>query len=398
MPRKSTKRSAQGNGSIRQRKDGTWEARYTLGRDPGTGKQIQKSVYGNTQSEVRKRLTAITSTIDEGQYTEPSKMTVRYWLETWLNEYNRHLKPYSLRNYRSQVSNHISPYIGAVRLSDLTPDMIMRMYNRLIDKENLSPKTLKNIHGILHTALQQAVENQYIKINPSDACAKKLPKVERQKFTIIADKDMLRFIEEIKGSPYENLFLVDIFTGLRQGELLGLTWDNIDFKNGTVSVEKQLYMPDKGGTYSLQSLKNRKTRTLYPAPFVIDILKKQRNMQIQQRLQAGALWDDRGIPNLVFTTETGRYINHKVAYRHFKDFAARCGLSTARFHDMRHSYAVASLRAGDDVKSLQENLGHHSAAFTLDQYGDSTAAMKTEGSKRMQALIDETLKASKTSN
>jgi integrase len=387
LPHKSNTRNAWGMGTIRQRKDGTWEGRYTIGRDPGTGKQIQKSVYGKTQKEVSKELKAISVTIDEGDYSEPSKFSVSAWLSMWLEGYNRHLKPYSLRNYKSQVNNHIIPYIGAIKLVSLSTDMIIRMYNKLLDEENLSPKTLRNIHGILHSALEQAIENKYIKTNPAAACAKKLPKVTRKKFVILADDDMKRFIEAIQGSPYENLFLVDIFTGMRQGELLGLTWANVNFTKGTIVIEKQLYMPEKGGSYYLETLKNRKTRTLYPAKFVMDILKQQRKDQIEARLTAGEMWDEGEMPNLVFTTSTGRYINHKVAYKHFKQLAASCGIPQTRFHDMRHSYAVASLRAGDDVKSLQENLGHHSAAFTLDQYGDTTEQMKKEGSARMDKFI-----------
>lgn len=103
---------ANGEGNIRKRPDGTWEARFYVGRDPGTGKAIRKSVYGKTQAEVRKKLTASTKEVDEGTYTPPSKMLLSQWLDTWIAEYTKNLKPYSLRNYKSQIKNHIKPYIG----------------------------------------------------------------------------------------------------------------------------------------------------------------------------------------------------------------------------------------------------------------------------------------------
>ena len=386
MPKKTT-RNAPGSGTIRQRADGTWEARYTVGRDPGTGKQVQKSIYGKTKAEVRKKLTAATHDIDEGTYLTPSRMTVGQWLQKWLDEYTSNLKPYSLRSYRSQVKNHITPFIGAVKVQELTPDMIQRMYNKLHKELNLAPKTLRNIHGILHVALDALVEDGAIKNNPAAACRKRLPKVEKKEMTCIADGDLSRFMEAIKGSPFENLFLTDLFTGMRQGELLGLRWDNIDFDKGCITIDRQLYMPPKGGSYTLEPLKNRKTRIIYPAPFIFTVLKRERTKQLQHRLHAGSMWNEGDLKGLVFTNEFGRYLSHKTVYKHFKKAVESSGIPAVRFHDMRHSYAVAALRSGDDIKLVQENLGHATAAFTLDTYGHVTAQMKAESAARMEGYI-----------
>ena len=386
MPKKTT-RNAPGSGTIRQRKDGTWEARLTVGRDPGTGRQIQKSIYGKTQQEVRKKLTALTHDLDEGVYLPPSRMTVAQWMEKWLNEYTANLKPYSLRGYRSQVKNHILPFIGAVKVQELTPDMIQRMYNRLHKEQELSPKTLRNVHGILHVALDALVEDGTLKTNPASACRKRLPKVEKKEMTCIADGDLAHFMEIIKGAPFENLFLIDIFTGLRQGELLGLRWSNVDFEKGCITIDRQLYMPPKGGHYSLEPLKNRRTRMITPAPFVFTLLKRERTKQLQNRLQAGSMWNEGDLQGLVFTNELGRYLSHKTVYKHFKKAVEASGIPAVRFHDMRHSYAVAALRSGDDIKLVQENLGHATAAFTLDTYGHVTAQMKAESAARMEGYI-----------
>lgn len=378
---------ADGEGSIRQRSNGRWEARYTIGRDAGSGKQIQRSVYGDTQAEVRKKLLQVTASIDEGTYLEPVKMTVTQWLDIWVKEYTGNLKPYSLRNYISQIDNHIKPYIGAVKLTALNTDNVQRMYNRLHKEEGLSPKTLRNIHGILHNALEQAVANGYIRVNVSRPCAKKLPKVTRKEMHPLADDDLKRFIQTIKGDEYEYLFLVDIFTGLRQGEILGLQWSCVDFDKGTITVDKQLYQPMKNGDYSFQTLKNGKSRTLSPAPFVMEILRNQRRRQAELRLKVGPLWRET-FPDLVFTNAFGGNLCHGTVYSHFKKAVKESGAPAVRFHDMRHSYAIAALRSGDDVKTVQESMGHLTASFTLDQYGHVTEEMKQASAERMQAYID----------
>ena len=123
MPRKST-RNAQGGGTIRQRPDGRWEGRVTLGRDPGTGKQVQKSIYGATQREVRQKMQKMLVELDEGVYIEPSKLTVKAWLDTWLAEYNGDVKPATIVSYRQHIQNHIVPALGAVKLSALTPSAV----------------------------------------------------------------------------------------------------------------------------------------------------------------------------------------------------------------------------------------------------------------------------------
>lgn len=378
---------ANGEGNIRKRPDGTWEARFYVGHDPGTGRAIRKSVYGKTQAEVRKKLTASTRDVDEGTYTDPAKMTIAQWFDTWIAEYTKNLKPYSLRNYESQIKNHIKPFIGAVKVADLTPDMIQRMYNRLTGECELSAKTVRNIHGILHAAYETLVDIGGVKVNPCTACAKRLPKVEKKELQTLADDDLTRFIETIKGNPYENLFLVDLFTGLRQGELLGLRWSCIDFERGCIIIDKQLYRPDKGKEYTLEPLKNRKTRVIWPAQFVFTVLKRERSKQLSNRLLVGNLWDEGSLPGLVFTNEYGKHLSHTTVYTNFKKAAAASGIPAVRFHDMRHSYAVASLRSGDDVKTVQENLGHATAAFTLDQYAFATDNMKKESAARMDQFI-----------
>lgn len=394
MPRKTT-RAAQGGGTIRKKtvmRNGVkyeyWEARYTAGTDPGTGKQIQKSISGSSQGEVRKKLQTATSAIDNGVYIEPSKLTVRAWIDIWLAEYLGGVKPRTLDSYRTTCNTHIKPALGATKLMTLNPHDIQAFYNRLQrgtdEKPGLAPKSIKNLHGVLHKALQQAVELSYIRVNPSGAC--QLPRVEKANIQPLDDNEIGAFLNAIKGHQYETLYLVDLFTGMRQGEILGLTWDCLDFDKGTILVNKQLQKERRGtGQYNFVSPKNNKSRTITPAPSVMTALQDHRRQQMAMQVAASSAWQND--KHLVFTNELGHNLSAQTVYLHFKKLAKIAGVPDARFHDMRHSYAVAALQCGDDIKTVQENLGHHTAAFTLDVYGHVTEKMKNDSANRMEKFI-----------
>ena len=198
-------------------------------------------------------------------------------------------------------------------------------------------------------------------------------------------EDITRFIQVISGHPFENVYLVTLFTGMREGEVLGLTWDCIDFENGTITIRRQLMRERGKGTYTLATPKNGKSRCIKAAATVMQILKQERTKQAEARLCAGMLWEN---PlDLVFTNELGRNLSAQTVYLHFKKLAEKAGVPAARFHDLRHSYAVAALQSGDDIKTVQENLGHFSASFTLDVCGHVTEQMKKAGAERMEQFI-----------
>ena len=387
MPRKSNTWAAQGAGTIRQRKDGRWEARYTVGRDPGTGKQVQRSVYGDTQQEVRKKLAQITAALDAGTYKDPCKMTVGQWLDIWAAEYLGGVKPATALLYEQQARLYLKPALGAVKLEALAAPTIQRLYNTLSKerdgKRTLSPKSVKNIHGILHKALQQAVAVGYLRFNPADNCT--LPRIERKEIQPLDDQQISAFLKVTEGHRHEILYKVALFTGMREGELLGLTWDAVDFSNGTLLINKQLQkIPGARAAFRLVDTKNSKGRTTTAAPSILVALKRHRARQAEWRLKAGELWGD---SNFVFTDELGHHLSPHTVYHNYKRIVASIGLPDAHFHDLRHSYAVAALKEGDDVKTVQQNLGHHSAAFTLDTYAHATAEMRRESAARMEQFI-----------
>lgn len=374
-------RGAQGNGTIRQRKDGRWEARITVGRNPSTGKQIQKSIYGKTQAEVSKKLRELCKEVDDGIYKEPVKYTVKDWAEIWLNEYTSNLKPLTVKQYTTYINNRIVKNMGSVKLTRLDTPIIQRFYNQLT-KEGLSPVTIKNIHSILHSMLETAVEVGYMRTNPSNVC--RLPKPEKKQIKPLENADISKLLEALKGDKYESLYTVDLFTGLRQGELLGLTWDCIDFKKGTMYIYRQLQF--NKGSYYFTSLKNGKTRTIALAPYVLNILRNQKAWQAECQLKSYGMWNNKD--DLVFTNELGGHLTQNYTYRHFKKIVSNIGIPDARLHDLRHTFAVSSLQSGNDVKTVQEALGHHTAAFTLDVYGHVTEEMRKASADRLETFIN----------
>lgn len=392
MPRgKKSGRAASGDGSIRKKivkKNGKeytyWEGRYTCGFDPKTGKQKQRSISGKTQAEVAQKLREVTAEIGQGTFKEACKLTVGEWSIIWDKDYLIGVKPRTQEAYRSILCTHIRPELGAIKLEALNAHTIQHFYNGLSQK-GLSAKTVKNVHGVLHELLQQAVRIGYLRMNPSDACT--LPRVVKKEIKPLGDDAIRQFLAAIQGHRFEILLMVTLFTGLREGEVLGLSWDRVDFDKGTLLIDRQLQRAkDESGErrYSLVSLKNDKWRRITPADSVMELLRRQWSSQAEWRLRAGPAWEDSG---LVFTNELGEHLSPYTVYHNFKRLAASIGIPEARVHDLRHSYAVAAIKSGDDIKTVQGNLGHATASFTLDVYGHVTDQMKRDSAERMQKFI-----------
>lgn len=414
MAQKGNKRGASNGGSIRHRtveRDGHtyewWEARVTTGYDLSTGKQIQRSFSGKTQREVRQKMQAALVDLNNHQYQEPTKMTVGEWLETWERDFLIGVKPFTKLNYSQHIRNHIIPALGNRKLQQLSGPDIQKFYNQLLreggkirchDKDGnvmkkdgqpvyvsvpLSAKTVKNIHGVLHKALEKAVKLEYIRTNPADSC--ELSRVEKKEIRPLDDGDISRFMEAVQNHPFRALFLTTLFTGMRRGEVCGLRWDCVDLEHGTITINKQLQnIPGQPGSYRLVSTKNGKGRTLKVSHFVVDLLCQQKAEQEKMRRLVGELWHNEGY---VFCNAVGEHLSPSTVYHNFKRIASDIGMPAARLHDLRHSYAVASLRAGDDIKTVQSNLGHHTASFTLDVYGHVTAQMQQDSADRMDSFI-----------
>lgn len=396
MPhKKKAGRAANGSGSIRKRtvtRNGRsytyWEARVTVGMDPITGKQVQRTITGKTQQEVAQRAREMAVEVDQKTYKAPCKLTVGEWLETWKKEYTGDVKPSTVYLYSRNLDQYVIPPLGAVKLEDLTPLQVQSLYNRLMAPDRkegkpLSAKTVRNVHGVLHKALEQAVQLGYIRSNPTSAC--KPPKVTKPKIRPLDTDQISAFLKAIQGHPHEYLYQITMFTGLRQGEVLGLTWDCLNEERGTLLVRQQMRREQqKGGKYYLSTTKHDKSRVLTLAPSVVRLFRLQKIKQNGMRAKAGELWQETG---LIFTNEVGSRLSYRTAYDCFKRVMVKIGAPATRFHDLRHTYAVMAIQSGDDIKTVQENLGHATASFTLDVYGHVTAQMKQASADRMEKFI-----------
>lgn len=389
------KRNANGLGSIRKKKitrNGKiyeyWEGRYTVGYCPETGRQIQKSVTGKTQKEVVEKMRQMTVERSDGIVPLSCRMTVGEWMEVWEKDFLGDVKESTAYLYKRSVELYIVKYLGAIKLDGLTALMIQRFYNRLIEPESesvraLSAKSVRNIHGILHKALQQAVQIGYLPKNPADGC--KPPRAEKKEIQPLNENQIQLFLAEIQGHPHEYLYKIALFTGIREGEILGLTWDCVDFERGTLRIRQQLRRQQKkGGTYYLSSPKNGKCRMITLPPSVLHLFQLQKGKQNEMRFRARELWTEN---NLVFTNQIGGYLSYRTVYDCFKRIMGKIGAPDARFHDLRHTYAVLALQGGDDIKTVQATLGHATAAFTLDVYGHVTGQMQRDSAARMESMI-----------
>lgn len=241
MSRKNeNKKGANGAGSIRKitttrnGKEYTyWQGRYTEGYDACTGKQIQRSITGKTQKEVAQKLRQITAEIDAKTYVAPCKLSISEWMSIWAQDYLVGVKASTAYLYRRTIELYIEPHLGHIRLDALNAHTVQHFYNELAkpskpDAAPLSAKSIKNIHGVLHKALQQAVLLNYIRYNPTTACV--LPKIVKKEIHPLTDQQTAQLLNLLKGSKYEIPLTVDLFTGLREGELLGLMWDSLILK------------------------------------------------------------------------------------------------------------------------------------------------------------------------
>ncbi len=412
MPRNNTRR-AQGTGSIykksvtRKGQEYTyWEAAVTVGYDPGTGRQVRKTFTGKTQKEVREKMQAAAVAVQSGEYFEPAKMTVSQWLDLWLKEYSADWKYKTKEKYETVCRVHLKPALGATKLSRLTTPQIQSFYNELgrsgkvtckkdasgkkmERKEPLSPKSIRLVHGVLSKALNTAVRVGYLKSNPAELCV--TPKLAKKEITPLSDSQVKAFIAACEREEYGYIYKLVLFTGLREGEALGLTWDCVDLDNAELKINKQLQR--QGAEDVLVPLKNSKPRYLTIPPFVVQLLKDQRRRQIEQRLKAGEMWQgwqtmEEMKTALVFVKDNGQPITGAALYQRYKHICKDLGFPDSRVHDLRHTYAVLSLQNGDSVKVVQDNLGHATAAFTLDVYGHVSERMKDDSAARMQSYFE----------
>ncbi len=383
---RSKGRAVNNTGSVRQRANGTWEGRVVTGVDPATGKTIRRSVYGDKEKDVRRKMTEIQRSLDTNTYIEPDNITVAEWLEEWLETFCKpKLKDTTFGNYTKFTQNHIIPALGQLRLQDVKGIHIQRMYNQLLAR-GLKPSTVKSISIPLHKAFEVAVKQGLISVNPCSAAEH--PSAKKKEIHPLSDAEIVAFLRAIKGKSFENAFALCLFAGLREGECLGLSWRQIDFDKGTILVDQQAQRdPFTGGNPHIEpSTKSGKDRVIRPPAIAFEYLRDEKRRQAEKRLKAGAAWDNPD--DLVFTTRRGRIISLTPYYGQFKKAAAAIGRPDLRPHDLRHTAATVAIASGADVKSVQSLLGHATAAFTLDVYAHTSERMMQDTAERVQSYYD----------
>ena len=376
------KRRSNGEGNIRKRKDGRWEGRYTAGRDPVTGKQIFKNVLGKTQAEVKEKLQKALAQAGKIDFTKTGKYTVTMWMNEWFENVAKiKVRPSSHQTYRGYIDHHIAPNIGNIPLEKLTTMDLQKLYRKLLDKgrvermeakqqpKGLSAKTVRNINQVISSAMDFAVAQKIIPENPCKAVA--LPKVEHKEMQTIPAEQLQAFLQEAKATGVYEMYYIELATGLRRGELLGLKWTDIDWNNGIIKVRRQVARVD--GQIVEAPLKTKNSyRAVTISQQAIEVLKQQKEKTNDE---------------YVFPSPNGGPISPDSVNNMLKRVLARAGIPKARFHDLRHTFATIALQNGVDIKTVSGMLGHFSAGFTLDTYAHVTTAAQKEAADTMGNVL-----------
>jgi integrase len=378
MPRKR----ANGEGNIRKRKDGRWEGRYTAGHDPATGKQVFKSVLGKTQTEVKAKLRKAIDDSKNLDFSKSGKYTVGQWMDVWFENYAKlKVRPSSHQTYQGYINNHIKPNIGDIPIEKLTSLELQKFYKKLLTEgrvprieserqpKGLSAKTVRNINQVISSAMDMAVEQKIILTNPTNGCA--LPKVEHKEMHTIPAEQLNAFLREAKNSGVYELYYLDLATGLRRGELLGLKWSDIDLKTGIIHVKRQVARVN--GEIKEVPLKTKNSyRNIAISKDAVEMLSEMKS---------------RNLSEYVFPSATGGPISPDSVNNMLHRVLKRAGLPSIRFHDMRHTFATLALQNGVDIKTVSSMLGHFSAGFTLDTYAHVTTGAQREAANTMGNVL-----------
>jgi len=378
-------------GHIRQRSPGSYELRYTLGTDAATGKRrtVTATVTGNRRA-AEKELRKLLRTLDTGEHVDPSRMTVRQWLTTWLATVREEVAPKSHERYAEIVEHFLIPALGNLPLVKLAPSHIQEAYNnwaiggRRDNKEGgLSARTRRHIHRILRSALARAVEQQVLARNPADAFKKRLPKVERREMATLSAEQSARLLDAIQHTRIYWPVLLALTAGVRRGEVFALRWKNVDLEGGSLRVVESLEQTKSGIRF--KAPKSGKARAITLPVFAVTEFKRLKRQQAEELLMLGVRQTE---DTLVCARADGQPLQPQSLTHQFTRLINRVkDMPRIRFHDLRHSHATQLLLAGVHPKVAQERLGHATITTTLDLYSHVTETMQSDAANRLDALF-----------
>jgi len=342
-----------------------WVAKVDLGLDE-RGKRVRRAVYAKTQKEAREALLALQKELQEGPPLRPERITVANHFEDWLRVKKAEVRPSTWAGYEVLYRVHIRPALGRVLLRELTYQQINALYEDL-DRQGLSRRTVAYVGYLLRAALEDAVRKRLIRENPARLAAKRTYRREEARF--LTQEELARFREAIQGHRLENLFTLALLTGMRCGELLGLSWDAVDLEGGKLEVRQALHEDEKGRPYISTDLKTKAARrTISLGPEAIAALRRQKALQAREALAAGEKWHN--THNLVFTDSLGGPLRPtNVRRRDLAEVCRKADLEGVGFHTFRHTHASALIFQGADIKTISRRLGHENIQITLQTYG-----------------------------
>ena len=377
------KKRANGEGNIRKRKDGRWEGRFTAGYDPDTGKEIQKNVLGKTQAEVREKLKEAIEKSGRVDMIRADRYTLGQWVTLWYDVYCKpNLRPSTARYYQMFIDKHVVPKLGKIKLSKLRSMQIQKFYNdlrtngRLREAQRekdpgLSASYIRGIHTMLHTCLQAAVREKLLPSNPVDDC--KPPKVVRKEMKTLEPEQVQAYLKAADARGLLPMFFLELTTGMRKSELVALKWTDVDWKEQTISVNKQAYVMD-GKLTAVPPKTVNSVRKIALSDETMAMLRTQRVSFPES--------------DCIFPSPlTGEMYHPDSVVNLHKKILKEAGLEHIRFHDLRHTFATLALQNGVDVKTVSAMLGHSNAGFTLATYTHTTTAAQHQAAAIMGSLV-----------
>jgi integrase len=372
-----SKRRGRGEGTVYQRKDGRWVAEITL--EDG----IRKPLYGKTQAEAIEKLKQAQYEMKQGFLATGPKQNVADHLNYWLEHvHKRTLRTSSYLRYRAALDMHILPALGRIALQKLTLRKVQLFYNQKLD-EGQSISSVITMHKVLHQALDHAVKERLISINPSTGIS--LPSQERRKMQPLTMEQAQHLLQIAQGTMMEPLIALALTIGTRIGELLALGWSDINLEAGTVHIHRTLTQVEHYHFAQGDPKTEAGERTLLIPQPVIDILKSHRMRQHAERLKAGSAWQQH---DLVFCTNGGKQYWPQTIRHRFYVLLKQAGLPRMHFHDLRHNAATLLASMGVNPKVVQEILGHSGIEMTMNVYTHTLPSMQKEAAEKMKNLFE----------